>query len=76
MRNFWRGTKSLLFLAVVLIFVDILYTVLFGHFPTDFAEETLVGIGTILLAGIIAAAFNNFRSRWRTRDAQEDRSCE
>lgn len=66
MRKFWRGTKSLLFLAVVLIFVEIFYRVLFGP-PTESAE-TLVGIGAILLAGAIAIAFNYFRSGWRRQD--------
>lgn len=61
MRKFWRGTKSLLFLAAVVIFVDILYRILFGQPPTGLAE-TFVGLGGILSAFIIAAAFNYFRS--------------
>ena len=75
MRKFWRGTKGLLFLSAVLIVVEILYRVLFRRPPTESAE-TLVGIAAILLAFIIAAAFNYLRFGWKKQDSREGRGHE
>ena len=61
MRGFWRWTISFIFLLMVILLVEISYSLFFGKPPAE-PLKSAMPVVAVILAFLIAAVFNFYQS--------------